>query len=189
MAFVLHKPYSVPEESRLAELPFVRAGKPPARALPEAAQAFGAMREAARRDGVSLLIVSAYRSLEQQAVCFQDAQRRHGHRRAALWVAPPGYSEHHTGYVFDLGDEGVPATDDEPGFETTPAFYWLMRSAGSFGFELSFPEGNAGGVSYEPWHWRYVGTPAARAVFHPGCFRNSLSWLAAFSKAATAWLV
>ena len=185
MAFVLHRPYPTPEEGRLVEIPFVRMGKPPVRALPEAAQAFTMMREAARCDGVSLLIVSGYRSLEQQKVCFKDAQRRHG-RGATLWVAPPGYSEHHTGYVFDIGDEGVPETDDEPGFEKTPAFRWLMNSAPKFGFEMSFPEGNKGGVSYEPWHWRYIGNSVALEIFHPGRIKNWLGWLAAFGRALTA---
>jgi D-alanyl-D-alanine carboxypeptidase len=183
MAFVLHKPYSSASEDRLVELLFVRAGKPPAHALPDAAKAFTLMREAGRRDGVSLLIVSGHRSLEEQRLCFHEAQRRHGRNQAVSWVAPPGYSEHHTGYVFDIGDEKVPTADDEPEFEETPAFRWLVGSAASFGFELSFPRGNKGGVSYEPWHWRYVGTPVARDLFHPSGLRNWRGWLLALGRA------
>jgi D-alanyl-D-alanine carboxypeptidase len=180
MAFVLHKPYTSPRENRLVDLPFVRPGKAPARATSEAARAFEAMREAARRDGVSLLIVSAYRSREEQKACFADARRRHGRFRGVKWVAPPGYSEHHTGCVFDIGDEGVPEADDGPLFEGTPAFRWLRHFATRFGFELSFPRGNSGRVSYESWHWRFVGTPEAREVFHPKGFRKWLVWMEAF---------
>ena len=38
---------------------------------------------------------------------------------------------------------------------------WLLQHAAEFGFELSFPAGNAQGVTWEPWHWRWVGTSAA----------------------------
>ena len=74
-----------------------------------------------------------------------------------MWVAPPGYSEHHTGLALDIGDLDHPETDVEVSFEETPAFEWLKNNADRFGFELSFPVGNPQGVSYEPWHWRFVG--------------------------------
>jgi D-alanyl-D-alanine carboxypeptidase len=85
---------------------------------------------------------------------------------AARWVARPGHSEHHTGLAVDLGDESSPECDIEPPFEGTGAFHWLCQNAGCFGFELSFPRNNACGVDYEPWHWRFVGTPEAKQVFH-----------------------
>ena len=54
----------------------------------------------------------------------------------------------------------------------TPGGLWLRDNAPKFGFELSFPPGNKQGVTWEPWHWRWVGiTPnepgatAARAIF------------------------
>jgi D-alanyl-D-alanine carboxypeptidase len=47
-----------------------------------------------------------------------------------------------------------------------------LQHATEFGFELSFPPGNAQGVTWEPWHWRWVGINAtvpgaamARALF------------------------
>jgi D-alanyl-D-alanine carboxypeptidase len=141
------------------------------------------MREAAQREGISLVIVSAYRSLEEQEGCFLEARRRHGRNRAVLWVAPSGYSEHHTGYVFDIGDQGAPEADDELIFERTPAFRWLQSHADGFGFELSFPRRNWARVSYEPWHWRYVGTQAARELFHPPVLRGLLGWVAAVRQA------
>lgn len=125
------------------------------------------MRDQALKNGVGLVAFSAYRSPVRQKELFIDAQRRHGRRAAALWVAPPGYSEHQTGLAFDMGDRDRPDTDDEQTFEATPAYAWLSARAAEFGFELSFPRENFQGISYEPWHWRFVGTPAARGVFHP----------------------
>jgi len=183
MAFVLHKPYPVADENLLVEIQIVRPGKKPARALPAAARAFQNMFEAARIEGVSLIIVSAFRSWAQQEICFRDAQARHGNKDAVLWVAPPGHSEHHTGYVFDIGDEKVPQTDDEPGFEKTGAFHWLEQNASKFFFELSFPPGNFGRVSYEPWHWRYVGTSEAMGFFHPSSLKNMTLWAGALLRA------
>ncbi|MEM1310980.1 MAG: D-alanyl-D-alanine carboxypeptidase family protein, partial [Cyanobacteria bacterium P01_H01_bin.153] len=43
---------------------------------------------------------------------------------------------------------------------------WLETNAARYSFELSFPEGNAQGVQYEPWHWRYVGDPDSLETFY-----------------------
>lgn len=124
----------------------------------EAAAAFVAMQQAARDEGVSLVPISGYRTLAYQDGLFGRAINRYGSPgEAAVWVAPPGYSEHHTGLALDIGDLDRPETDVEVSFEATPAFEWLKNHAGRFGFELSFPEGNPQGVSYEPWHWRFIG--------------------------------
>jgi D-alanyl-D-alanine carboxypeptidase len=65
----------------------------------------------------------------------------------------------------DLGDGNEPACDVEPPFEETRASRWLQANAARFGFELSYPRNNPRGVHYEPWHWRFVGTPEAKQVF------------------------
>jgi D-alanyl-D-alanine carboxypeptidase len=99
---------------------------------------------------------------------FQKAVTKHGSEDAAArWVARPGFSEHHTGLALDIGDEEHPACDVELPFEETRAFKWLNENAGHLGFELSFPRGNSKGINYEPWHWRYAGSPEAKEVFAP----------------------
>src|SRR6185295_17271158 len=98
---------------------------------------------------------------------FAQAVKKYGKRDAIQWVAPPGYSEHQTGWAIDIGDESDPQADDNPLFERTAAFRWLKTNARRYGFEMSFPPKNWQGVGYEPWHWRYVGTPQASACFHP----------------------
>lgn len=127
--------------------------------------AFVRMATAAADDGVRLLIISAYRDYAFQAALFADAERRYGAGQGSRWVAPPGHSEHHTGYAFDFADAYFPETDDEPSFVTTPAAQWLTQHAPAFGFTLSFPENNPQGVGYEPWHWRFAGTESASALF------------------------
>ncbi|HUA67861.1 MAG TPA: M15 family metallopeptidase [Candidatus Saccharimonadales bacterium] len=122
----------------------------------------------ARAAGVTIIPISGFRSVAYQQSLFQKAVAKYGSEYAAVrWVARPGHSEHHTGLVIDLGDEANPAGDVEPTFEETPAFYWLQKNAAQFGFELSFPRNNPRGVNYEPWHWRFVGTPEAKQVFQP----------------------
>ena len=127
---------------------------------PGAAQAFRAMQAAARQAGVELVPISGYRTRDYQEGLFSRAIRRYGSAEsAARWVAPPGYSEHHTGLAVDIGALESPETDVETTFEGTPAFAWLKENAHRFGFEISFPRDNPQGVSYEPWHWRYTGPP------------------------------
>jgi D-alanyl-D-alanine carboxypeptidase len=64
-----------------------------------------------------------------------------------------------------VGDADRPRSDFEESFENTPSFEWLRRNAHRFHFTMSFPKGNAQGVSYEPWHWRYEGSAKALKQF------------------------
>ncbi|WP_240954242.1 M15 family metallopeptidase [Solimonas marina] len=120
--------------------------------VPAAATAWLAMREAAAIDGVELLLISAFRGVEFQAMLIRNKLQRGMTIDDALKInAAPGFSEHHTGRAVDVGTPGVAALDE--GFETTAAFAWLSEAAQSFGFYLSYPRGNAEGYWYEPWHW------------------------------------
>ncbi|TAD80020.1 MAG: D-alanyl-D-alanine carboxypeptidase family protein [Oscillatoriales cyanobacterium] len=133
-----------------------------------AARAFREMQSAAWADGVNLAVLSAFRSVEQQQSVFFNvkAERNQAATKRAEVSAPPGYSEHHTGYAIDLGDAKVPSANLNQGFERTKAFRWLADNAARFNFELSFPEGNRQGVSYEPWHWRFVGDRDSLETFY-----------------------
>ncbi|MCS6781588.1 MAG: D-alanyl-D-alanine carboxypeptidase family protein [Gloeomargarita sp. SKYBB_i_bin120] len=134
----------------------------------DAAQAFLAMQRAAQADGVLLVPLSGFRSYQEQQAVFYDVKAERGQRvqERAKVSAPPGYSEHHTGYAIDIGDGRQPATHLHPSFAQTAAFAWLQRRAAQFHFEMSFPENNPQGISYEPWHWRFVGTPRALETFY-----------------------
>lgn len=133
---------------------------------PEASAAWKSMVSAARRQGVYIVPISAFRSLETQTWLFRDRARRRGSEAAAARsVAPPGYSEHHTGYAIDVGDGRVPGADISPSFANTAAFRWMQKNAQTYGFEISFPPNNKQNVMYEPWHWRYIGTDSAKQIF------------------------
>lgn len=132
------------------------------RLTPEASAAWSRMQADAQRAGVALFIVSAYRSVAQQArIVRRKLERGQRIEDILLVSAPPGYSEHHTGRAVDIGTGDC--TPLEIGFERTPAFAWLREHAAGFGFRLSYPPGNPGGYQYEPWHWRYGPPPGGGA--------------------------
>ncbi|TAE56100.1 MAG: D-alanyl-D-alanine carboxypeptidase family protein [Nostocales cyanobacterium] len=133
-----------------------------------AAQRFKAMVEAAKSAGVILVPISGFRTVQQQEELFFNlgAQRNQTPAERAAVSAPPGHSEHHTGYAVDIGDGRVPATNLQTNFENTQAYQWLTANAARFGFELSFPKNNPQGVSYEPWHWRFVGDRQSLEMFY-----------------------
>lgn len=127
------------------------------------------MVDAARRDGIWLVPISGFRDYERQDFLFESKVEQLGSPElAAHTVAPPGYSEHHTGMAVDLADGLARALDLSLAFGDTEAYRWLSRNANRFGYELSFPPDNPQGISYEPWHWRYVGTEGAIATFAKG---------------------
>ena len=133
-----------------------------------AAVSYEEMTRAAAAQGIYLVPISAFRSVTDQQHVFFDvkAERRQNATKRAEVSAPPGYSEHHTGYAIDIGDANAPATNLSQDFENTQAFKWLQTNATSFNFELSFPKNNIQGVSYEPWHWRYVGDRESLETFY-----------------------
>lgn len=133
---------------------------------PDAGLALMKMIYAARHDGIWLVPVSGFRSIDYQEKLFERQIQRKGSVRAAAKVsAPPGYSEHHTGYAIDLTDGYLKNDDITIKFAETETFKWLTHNASEFGFELSFTKQNPQGISYEPWHWRYVGSEEAKKLF------------------------
>jgi len=110
----------------------LRQGKP---MRPDVALAFDRLDAAARRAGVPLTIVSAFRSDREQARLFAA----HPDPR---WVAPPGRSLHRLGTELDLGP---------------PAAYgWLRVHAGAYGFVRRYP--------WEPWHFGLGRNPGSASV-------------------------
>jgi zinc D-Ala-D-Ala carboxypeptidase len=141
-----------------------------------AADALTRMMGAAAAAGIELVPISGFRSVEYQAKLFaKGIEKRGSELEASRWVAPPGCSEHHTGFAIDIGEGPDPESDAEPKFGDTAAYRWLQQNAAGFGFEMSFPMNNAQGVGCEPWHWRFVGTPEAQEVFAASREFNSIA--------------
>jgi nicotinamidase/pyrazinamidase len=122
----------------------------------DAAARWQTLREAAAGDGVTLQLVSAFRSVEDQRRIFMRKLAAGARLADILAVnAPPGYSEHHTGRAVDVATPGVEALTEA--FEQTSAFRWLAGAARRFHLGLSYPRGNPYGIAYEPWHWMLAG--------------------------------
>jgi zinc D-Ala-D-Ala carboxypeptidase len=120
--------------------------------VPAAAEAWRNLKAAALGDGVSLFIVSAFRSIDRQTEIVRRKLEAGTAVEEILTVcAPPGFSEHHTGRAIDLSTPGSRALEVE--FDQTAAFAWLNAHAAEFRYYLSYPIGNQCGYQYEPWHW------------------------------------
>ena len=134
----------------------------------EAATKFLQMQADARASGVILTPISGFRTAKEQNYLFFGVkqQRSQDARKRAEVSAPPGYSEHHTGYAFDVGDGKNPSANLKQSFDQTAAFNWLDKNAAKYSFEMSFTKNNPQGVSYEPWHWRYVGDRQSLEMFY-----------------------
>lgn len=163
-----HLSYAEDDSSRLTEVePYARGDYQRAESLDyEAAQAFTNMQGVARSQGIELMAISGYRNIASQKELFDSQIERKGSEAtAAEYSAPPGHSEHHTGYAIDIADASHPEADLKHSFENTPAYQWLLENAYMYGFEQSFPKDNAQGVSFEPWHWRYINSEQAKKTF------------------------
>lgn len=121
--------------------------------------------EDAEDDGVSLRVVSAYRSFETQAILKGNYLVRYG-SGANAFSADQGYSEHQLGITLDFTTEEL-GSGWTSSFEDSEGFKWLSENGHKYGFALSYPKGNAYYV-YEPWHWRFVGRELADDLHDDG---------------------
>lgn len=117
---------------------------------------------AAAAVGVVLTLASGYRSYATQTATYNGYVASRGRAEADTASARPGYSEHQTGWSFDIGDGGG-ACSFQPCFAQQPAAVWVKANAHRFGFVVRYPwmEHPVTGYFYEPWHLRYVGVEAA----------------------------
>lgn len=131
------------------------------------------MVKAAKADGIDLIPVSGYRTIERQRNNFNRKinyysslgySKAEATRLAAKIVLMPGTSEHNAGLAMDFGTNGNTTLDEN--FANTEAFKWLSENAADYGFILRYEKDttNITKVTYEPWHWRYVGVEAAKEI-------------------------
>ena len=126
----------------------------PVQLTPAALQAWLAMQAAAARDGITLQLISAFRSVAYQADLIKRKLASGRTLEDVLaYTAAPGFSEHHTGRAIDIGTPDSQPLETE--FDGTAAYAWLTANAEDYGFLLSYPEGGTGMICYEPWHWCY----------------------------------
>ena len=119
---------------------------------PRTAAQWHDMVRAAAADGIMLLIVSGFRSIDYQAGLIRKKIDAGQSIAEILAVnAAPGYSEHHTGRAVDIATPGSRPLTEE--FEQSAAYGWLTEQAAGYGFSLTYPRDNPWGFVYEPWHW------------------------------------
>lgn len=130
---------------------------------PEALQAFENMKTKAREEGISLKIVSGYRSYQTQQSIYQRNVRLYGEEGANTFSAKPGQSEHQTGLAFDINSTRWD-------FKDTIEGKWLAENCYDYGFIIRYPENKEEktGYVYEPWHVRYVGNKVANDIKNTG---------------------
>ncbi len=144
-----------------------------------AAPYFEDMLNAAKADGIELMVVSAYRTIEYQQQNFDNSVQDRIDNRGMTYdeayadtlaeVALPGESEHNAGLALDIMSEEYTSMEDD-GFEDTEAFRWLDKHAHEYGFILRYPKGKQEitGIIYEPWHYRFVGLYYANEIKQSG---------------------
>lgn len=136
---------------------------------------------AAKEAGFDMQLCSAYRTVEKSEELYSrkvneflgygysEAEAR---AEAAKWVAPPGTSEHHTGLAMDLvsSDYWGYYSDLEHDYEKFDSFSWMYEHCDEYGFILRYPKDKQEitGITYEPWHYRYVGKEAAGYIMENG---------------------
>ena len=118
---------------------------------------------AANEEGLSIYVVSGYRSFSTQDGLYNRYVARDGQAAADTYSARPGHSEHQTGLAIDVNSVSY-------SFANTPEGQWLAANAHRFGFIIRYPENKQSitGYMYEPWHIRYIGKALAPLVYDSG---------------------
>ena len=127
----------------------------------EAVVAFKNMYEAAKKEGLGLVINSSYRSYQDQENICNTFKDLYGEGYVTKYVALPGFSEHQTGLAFDIGSTSSKV------FAESKEYEWMKENAYKYGFILRFTKSNAyiTGFRSEPWHYRYVGKKVAKYIY------------------------
>jgi D-alanyl-D-alanine carboxypeptidase len=121
--------------------------------------------QAAKGDGVTPRVNSAYRSYKDQADTFDATKKSLGSEYALASVARPGHSEHQLGTAVDFGGA---------------AGAWLAVNAWKYGFIASYPADLSPGFTCykaEAWHYRYFGRETAAAIHDSGLSAREWLWI------------
>lgn len=130
-----------------------------------------------QKSGYPLSVMSAYRSYAYQSSLFSHYTDNEMARNPALtreqaeaitvtYSNRPGTSEHQLGLCVDMHD----LSGADVSFKNSASYPWLRENAWKFGFILRYPEDKVSetAVSFEPWHYRYVGRYHAKKIHDAG---------------------
>ncbi|WP_282937790.1 D-alanyl-D-alanine carboxypeptidase family protein [Paenibacillus sp. RC67] len=175
ISVLVNKQFALPEKYEPSDLvypdvPFTFKEKIEKRKMrKEAAAALEKLFAGAKKDGIYLAGVSAYRSHATQKTVFNNYVKTDGEEKAKTYSAVPGHSEHETGLAIDVsGSDGKCAAQDC--FGGTKEAEWLAKHSAEYGFIIRYLKGKESitGYQYEPWHIRYVGTQMAKEIASKG---------------------
>ena len=167
---LINKQHPIPDDYEFTLAVIKGSMKCDERIIPELQQ----MMQAAQNDGVSLVIRSPYRDYERQIYLFNRKIKNYmkskmsyleSYRTTAQAVTVPGASEHQVGLALDITSDTYTTLTE--GFADTEAGEWLENHSYEYGFILRYPDGKEDitGISFEPWHFRYVGKNAAKYMY------------------------
>ena len=176
---LVNRDYILPDDFEVELAPSI-TNDPDSKSLDyRVAPHYNEMYLAAQKDGITLTPVSGYRSVERQKNNFENKIKTYesqgfSHTQATVLasqiILPPGTSEHNAGLAMDI-------CSLEVNFEETREFAWLCEYASDYGFILRYPKEkqDVTNITYEPWHWRYVGVEIAKEMEKTGeCYEEYL---------------
>ena len=141
----------------------------------------------ARKEGLSPIICSSYRTNAKQQKLYNNKVREYkrwecsseeAEELASYWVAIPGTGEHETGLAVDIVSENYQILDEKQ--EQTDVQRWLIDNSYKYGFTLRYPtdKKDITMINYEPWHYRYVGIDNATYMKeHDMCLEEYIEYL------------
>ena len=163
---LVNSTHAVPEDWVVPEFTELRNGqKVDSRIYPELQAMFDAARAAGRTplvissyrtyDDQKNMLVKKYRAFKEKGYSHEDAQAE-----ALKWAAYPGYSEHQLGLAIDVG------TSNSEKCSKDRVWSWLKEHCAEYGFIWRYSEEKSAitGIANEPWHFRYVGVEAATYI-------------------------
>lgn len=128
----------------------------------ETLQKFNELKDDLAKNGVLMDIDNSYRSVGEQEKLWDEWTKEYGLDYVKKYVAVPGYSEHHTGLAIDvyLIKNGKIIADNDEMMAESDIFAKIHEKLAEYGFILRYlkEKENITGYSYEPWHFRYVGS-------------------------------
>jgi D-alanyl-D-alanine carboxypeptidase len=126
----------------------------------EAVDAAMEMIQAAKKDGLNLLINSGYRSFDDQKEVRDKYLALYGEDYVKKYVVDPGYSEHQTGLAFDF------ASGNSKIFKESKEYDWMIKNSYKYGFCYRYlkKKENITGIKTEAWHFRYVGKDVSKVM-------------------------
>ena len=135
----------------------------------EAADALEKMMGAALDQGLTLKLLSGYRSYKEQVSLYNTYLNRYGRAKTATMDAYPGGSEHQLGLAVDLGNVSGKC-ELITCFVEYPTYTWLHEHAHEYGYIERYPKGKESitGIMFSPWHFRYVGIEEAKRIHDSG---------------------